>query len=320
MHRSVTMDGHRFDILLHAMKQGSNRRTTLGALVAGVLAAPASALARKKGPAREDDGGHDGGADDHPPVGGTGRKAGDQRRGPQGPGVQGPCGDGSVRDNTCKKNGDCCTNACIDGRCRCRREGDNCQGRNDCCSGLDCRGGVCRKATSAGGSTGPTGPAGLIGPTGAASGPAGPTGHTGESGSTGPTGSSGSGMDLVSSSGYDGQVEQIQFTQRGVWDFRVEGPSATARTTGPTLIIISANVATDSSRGEISVRVNGVQPDFMEELAIKFGGAGAVEISVSKTTLVWLREGDVVSMAYRTETGFLVENRQIVLVPVNLGA
>src|SRR4051812_16601901 len=53
----------------------------------------------------------------------------------------GPC---SCEDEPCSKNGDCCSQICVSGKCRhaCRENGSDCATSPDCCSN-DCREGVC---------------------------------------------------------------------------------------------------------------------------------------------------------------------------------
>ncbi|MGI9253323.1 MAG: hypothetical protein ACR2J8_06225, partial [Thermomicrobiales bacterium] len=194
------VDDGTFDALARVAGQPSNRRATVGAMLAGLIAAPASATA-KSGQGKHPD--HDRGQDqpqDSHVAGADARKHGPAAARKH-PAPEGPCGDGSASDNTCTKNSDCCTNSCnlAKGRCRCVRLGGACANFSSCCSGGECVQGVCTVGGGGIGTTGPTGPGGAngangaAGPTGPAGGPTGasftgPTGPEGATGDTGPTG------------------------------------------------------------------------------------------------------------------------------------
>jgi hypothetical protein len=73
------------------------------------------------------------------------------------PAAAGPCGDGSRAENRCTKNKECCTGICDtskgktnkdgEGRCRCRKKGQDCTADKNCCSrkgqAMICLDGVC---------------------------------------------------------------------------------------------------------------------------------------------------------------------------------
>jgi YVTN family beta-propeller protein len=116
------MDHRRFDTALRALDAAVSRRRGLAAAVAVFLGASVQP-------------GEDAGA------------------APRSPRPAGPCGNGSRAQNTCRRNGDCCTGLCDRrpakrnndgaGRCRCVRKGRPCTDDRNCCRGLDCRSGTC---------------------------------------------------------------------------------------------------------------------------------------------------------------------------------
>lgn len=190
------MDKQGFDALARSLARGSNRRATVGAALAGLIAAPAAAAAkggnRQDRQDRKDRDGDSPGGD----VGATSSAA--PAAAEDRPVASGPCGDGSVRENRCTTNSDCCTDYCQKslankdglGRCRRKSEGMPCANTNECENGLTCTKGVCTRSKT----EGPTGPAGMTGPTGpggSGNGPTGPTGPTGDIGQIGPTGETG---------------------------------------------------------------------------------------------------------------------------------
>ena len=44
----------------------------------------------------------------------------------------------------CKGNGDCCSKNCANGTCKCVKRAELCKTDNQCCSGLKCKGSICK--------------------------------------------------------------------------------------------------------------------------------------------------------------------------------
>ncbi|MGI9252372.1 MAG: tail fiber domain-containing protein, partial [Thermomicrobiales bacterium] len=182
------VDDNTFDAFARAAGQAANRRAAVGAMLAGLIAAPAAAA--KDGHGKRP--GHGKGQGETGTGTGTGTGTDKPESAKKRPTPQGPCGDGSVKDNTCTKNADCCTQSCDTTvkRCRCVKAGGACISTISCCNALACVQGVCTTG-GGGGTTGPTGPTGPAGGGSATTGPTGlegATGPTGLEGATGPTG------------------------------------------------------------------------------------------------------------------------------------
>jgi hypothetical protein len=117
------MDNNHFDGLARAFASRSSRRTGIAAAL-GALGAAITGRNVADGAA-----------------------AGTRRRG-KGPKPEGPCGDGSAKDNSCKKDKDCCTGYCNNGRCRGVPLGGKCSAKQLCRGKAQCIGGICTRGNT----------------------------------------------------------------------------------------------------------------------------------------------------------------------------
>ena len=106
------MDGERFDTWARALASPGPRRGALRLLAGGALAAAWARLGAAGAAADDDDG----------------------------DGCRGTC-------DRCERNGQCCSNRCREGRCRCKARGA-CRVGRACCSGVCRRDGTCKPAAT----------------------------------------------------------------------------------------------------------------------------------------------------------------------------